>query len=75
MQSQPSLSGSRSLCRSFGQIADAKELADKAIVGLGRRGQMGRVMLVMLTKLTGGFLLIWMPVMMEGQHKRHLQHY
>ena len=35
---------------------------------------MGRVRLVMLTKLTGVFLLIRMLVMMEGQHKRHLQH-
>ena len=30
---------------------------------------------MMLAELTGEFLQIWMPVMMEGQHKRHLQHY
>ena len=35
---------------------------------------MGRVRYVMLTKLTGAFFVIWMLVMMEGQHKRYLQH-
>ena len=35
---------------------------------------MGRVRYVMLTKLTGELLLIWMLMMMEGQQKRYLQH-
>ena len=35
---------------------------------------MSKVRLMMFTKLTGAFLLIWMLVMMEGQYKRYLQH-